>query len=144
MALSRTDVHHRIISLLATAATIVLIAQAASNSAKKNETGVFACSVVFFGYLVHLIGCLEQLKCMSAFGMNLAMFAHGYQLAYYYFTPLPVGIMLPPLLLCGLFVVYAVANECGVFEPHAVTRSTETDGECEDESKHDFHDVELV
>ena len=140
------DIHFRTISALATAAACILVAQAASEPAvRNNETGIFACAIVFFGYLVHTIGCLERIKFMAAFGMNMAMCAHGFQLAYYYYRPLAVGLMLPPLMLAALFIAYAVAHECGVFDLRTVTRSTETNDECEDESKDDeFRDVELV
>lgn len=139
-----TDVHHRGLCLLTTASACILVAQSGQPRFLNNDMGIFACSVVFLAYIVHLIGCLEANLTFAAVGMNMAMFAHGFQLCYYYYQPLPASAMLPPIVLGALFLPYAAASKCGVFRVSTVTQSTETERECEDETKGDFQDVELV
>ena len=139
-----TDVHHRCLCLLTAASACILVAQSAQPRFLNNDMGIFACGVVFLAYIVHLIGCLEANPTLAAVGMNMAMFAHGFQLSYYYYQPLPASAMLPPIVLGALFLPYAAANECGVLRLSTVTQSTETERECEDETKDEFRDVELV
>tara|TARA_Y100000310_G_scaffold234727_1_gene237743 strand:+ start:135 stop:566 length:432 start_codon:yes stop_codon:yes gene_type:complete len=141
------DIHHRALYLLTAAAGIATVAQAAEPRLHGNETGSLACGLVFMAYVVHLIGVLEYNTELTAAGTNIAMFAHGWQLAYYYYEPLPASLMLPPLCIGALFILYVSCTCCGLPKRLTHTQATTTEGLAvgsEDESKVDMDDIELV
>ena len=148
MASVMEDIHHRFLYLFTAAAGIATVAQAAEPRVSSNETGALACGLVFMAYVVHLIGVLEYNTEMAAAGLNIAMFAHGFQLAYYYYESLSASLMVPPLCIGTLFILYVACTCCGLPKRLTDTRATTTEDlavGAEDESKAaDMDDVELV
>ena len=148
MAYVMEDIHYRFLYLLTFAAGVATVAQAAEHSASGNETGALACGMVFMAYVIHLIGVLEQNNHMAAAGQNIAMFFHGFQLAYYYYEVMPASLIMPPLSIATLFILY-VSCTCCVFPRRATgTRATTTEGLAalaEQETKeNEMDEIELV
>ncbi len=146
MYCQHSDIHSRFACFMALCSAIVTISQASyARSAKANEMGVLACGLVLLLYIVNLIGVLEESSTMVWVATNMAMFIHGFQLCYYYFKVLPAPLMIPPLVLGGLFVGFAIAMNCSLIRKVSHKSTATIDLGNEDESnENEFEEIELV
>lgn len=144
MRYSAQDIHSRFACALVLFSLIVVVVQASyPNSHKSNEIGVLACGMVLLSYIVFLIGILEHSSTMIWVATNLAMFIHGFQMCYYYFTVVPALLMLPPLVLGGLFLGFAITTNCTLVQT-TFHKSTTTEDLQNETQLQEFEDVDLV